>query len=122
MGLRFLADHCVANSVVESLREAKHGVFRLRDALPVESPDRVIIQKAKEMGAVLVSLDGDFADIVTYPPSEYGGIVTLQLRNHAEMLPRLMARLMTYLSLHTEMEHYRGKLLIVEADRIRMRS
>jgi predicted nuclease of predicted toxin-antitoxin system len=69
MGLRFLADHCVANSVVGSLQEAKYEVLRLRDVLPVESPDRVIIQKAKEMGAVLVSLNGDFADIVTYPPS-----------------------------------------------------
>jgi hypothetical protein len=82
----------------------------------------VIIRKAREMRAVLVSLNGDFADIVTYPPSEYAGIVTLQLRNHAELLPALMARFMAYLRLHPETENYHGKLLVVEADRVRVRS
>jgi predicted nuclease of predicted toxin-antitoxin system len=121
MALRFLADHCVANFVVDTLREAKHEVLRLRDVLPVESPDEVIIRKSREMRAILVSLNGDFADIVTYPPSEYSGIVTLQMRNHAETLPQLMARLMTYLRMHAEAEHYKGRLLIVEVDRIRVR-
>ena len=39
MALRFLADHCVSNSTVQSLREANHEVLRLKDVLPVESPD-----------------------------------------------------------------------------------
>jgi hypothetical protein len=39
MALRFLADHRVSNSTVQTLREAKHEVFRLRDVLPVESTD-----------------------------------------------------------------------------------
>ncbi len=39
MALRFLADHCVSNSTVQTLREGNHEVFRLRDVLPVESSD-----------------------------------------------------------------------------------
>jgi hypothetical protein len=39
----------------------------------------------------------------------------------AETLPRLMARLMTYLRLHAEAEHYKRALLAVEVDRIRVR-
>ena len=34
MALRFLADHCVPNSVIQSLREANHEVLRLKDILP----------------------------------------------------------------------------------------
>lgn len=121
MALRFLADHCISNLIIETIRNAKHEVLRLRDLLPVDSQDAVVIGKAQEANAILVSLNGDFADIVTYPPKQYKGIVALQLRNHPEILPHLLDRLVKYLSLQPEMEHYRGKLLVVEVDRIRIR-
>lgn len=107
--------------MVQTLREAKHEVWRLRDLLPVDSPDAIVIAKAQEINAILVSLNGDFADIVTYPPRRFKGIVALQLHNHAELAPHLMDRLVKYLNLQPEMEHYRGKLLVVEVDRTRIR-
>lgn len=93
----------------------------LRDLLPVESVDAVVIAKAQEIDAILISLNGDFADIVTYPPKRYKGIVALQMRNHPETLPHLLTRLTGYLKLQPNLEQYRGKLLVVEPDRIRIR-
>jgi len=84
-------------------------------------PDSLVIAKAQEIGAILLSLNGDFADIVTYPPKKYKGIVALQMRNHSEILPHLMRRLTAYLAAHSAMEHYQGKLFVVELDRIRIR-
>ncbi len=121
MALRFLADHCISNSIVRTLRDAAHEVVRLKDVLPVESPDAIVIAKAQELDAILLSMNGDFADIVTYPPKNYKGIVALQMRNHAEILDNLMARLTAYLRDQSGMEHYRGKLLVVESNRIRIR-
>jgi len=121
MALRFLADHCISNLIIQTLRETRHEVVPLRDLLPVESPDAVVISKAQELDAMLLSLNGDFADIVTYPPKNYKGIVALQMRNHPEVLPQLLARLTGYLELHPTMEHYEGKLLVVEVKRIRIR-
>jgi len=89
--------------------------------LPVESPDSIVIAKALEIDAILLSMNGDFADIVTYPPKDYKGIVALQMRNHAEVLNHLLVRLTGYLRLQPSMEHYRGKLLVVEVNRIRIR-
>ncbi len=43
------------------------------------------------------------------------------MRNHPEALTRLVARLTAYLELHPIMQHYAGKLLVVEVDRIRIR-
>jgi hypothetical protein len=60
MALRFLADHCVSNSTI-----------RLRDVLPVDSSDMVVIRKAQEIDAILLSLNGDFSHIVNYPPKDY---------------------------------------------------
>jgi len=121
MALRFLADHCISNTIVRALRDESHEVVRLKDVLSVESPDTIVIAKAQEIGAILLSMNGDFADIVTYPPKNYKGIVALQMRNHAEVLDQLMVRLTAYLGTQPAMEHYRGKLLVVEVNRIRIR-
>jgi predicted nuclease of predicted toxin-antitoxin system len=121
MALRFLADHCVSNIIVQTLRDEGHQVVRLRDVLAVESPDRAVIAKAQEIDAILLSMNGDFADIVTYPPKKYKGIVSLQMRNHAEVLERLLKRLTEYLRTQPAQEHYRSRLLVVEVNRIRIR-
>lgn len=77
MNLLFFADHCVPTSIIRGLQENQFTVFRLRDYLPTESPDEVVIAKAQELSSVLVSLDGDFSDIVRYPPYQYKGILAL---------------------------------------------
>lgn len=88
MALRFLADHCISNSIIQTLRDAHHEVLRLKDLLPVGSRDDVVLAKAQEIDAILLSLNGDFADIVTYPPKRHHGIVALQMRNHPETTPQ----------------------------------
>jgi len=85
------------------------------------SADSVVILKAQELDSILVSLNGDFADIVTYPPANYRGIIALQVGNHPEIIPQLMATLKDYLSAYPDMSHYKGKLLLVEVHRIRVR-
>lgn len=121
MTLRFFADHCVSNSIMETLRDAGHEVLRLKDHIPSDSPDSVVISKAQELDAILISLNGDFADIVTYPHEKYKGIISLQIRNQPEIIPQIMSKLTDFLSSHSDAEYYVGKLLLVEAHRIRIR-
>ena len=121
MALRFLADHCISNTIIRTLRDANHEVVRLGEVLPVESADPMVIAKAQDLDAILLTMNGDFADIVRYPPKRYKGIVAIQMRNHAEDVDKLMSRLLGHLSGQTAAEHYRGKLLVVEVSRIRIR-
>lgn len=121
MSLKFFTDQCVPASIRQSLRDNGYEVLVLKDHISIESPDEVVIAKAQELGAILVSLNGDFADIVTYPPGNYKGIISIQLRNHPEIISLLMQRLIDYLVNHSDMEHDRGKLFIVEVNRIRIR-
>jgi hypothetical protein len=74
-----------------------------------------------EIDAILLSMNGDFADIVAYPPKNYKGIVALQMRNHPEVVEHLMVRMTGYLTAQPEMSHYHAKLLVVEIKRIRIR-
>jgi len=119
--LRFFADHCVSNSMIKALQDAGHEVLRLRDNLPVESEDNAVIAQAQTLDAILLSLNGDFADIVGYPPGRFKGIVSIQMRNQPRLTGALMNRLLSYLRAHPSMDHYRGKLILVEVDRIRIR-
>ena len=89
MALRFFADHCVPTSVIHGLQEDGHTVFRLRDHLPIASPDEVVISYTQQLDALLISLNGDFSDIVGYPPAQYKGIIALQVKTHPEMIPHV---------------------------------
>ncbi|KYC40111.1 hypothetical protein WA1_29645 [Scytonema hofmannii PCC 7110] len=121
MSLTFFIDQCVPASIGKFLWDSGYSVLVLKDYIPIESSDKIVIAKAQELSAILVSLNGDFADIVTYPPGNYRGIISIQLRNHPEIIPLLMQRLVDYLSNHSDMEHYQGKLFVVEVNRIRIR-
>ena len=120
MSLAFFLDQCVPASVGRRLHEAGHTVFQLADYIATTSPDETVIEKAQDLDAILVSLNGDFADIVAYPPAQYGGIIALQVRNHPEALPRLLTRLIDFLKTHAERDSYRGNLLLAEPHRIRI--
>jgi predicted nuclease of predicted toxin-antitoxin system len=119
--LRLFADQCVPVEMVQTLRQQGHEVILLRDHLPMRSIDPAVIAKAQELDGVLVSLNGDFADIVTYPPANYLGIVAIQLHNHPEIIPQLMERLVAFLEGHRDPKFYHGKLFLVEVHRVRIR-
>ena len=121
MSLRLLSDQCVPAEITEHLRQQGHHITLLREVLPIRSPDQLVIAKAQELGAILLSLNGDFADIVAYPPASYLGIVAVQLHNHPEIIPQLMARLTAFLEGNPAQSFYRGKLFVVEVHRIRVR-
>jgi len=120
MPLRFFADHCIANAIIQQLQNTGHEVLRLKDHLPIESSDSVVIATAQKLNSILLSLNGDFSNILNYPPSRYKGIIALQVKNHPEIIPQLMERLSSYLTLNPEMDFFKGILILVEVHRIRI--
>jgi hypothetical protein len=82
--------------------------------------DPAVIEKAQSLRALLLSVNGDFTDIVKYPPRDYRGIISLQVRNHPEILPLIVERATTYFTAHPEMSHYEGKLLLFDERRERI--
>ncbi len=82
----------------------------------------MLLRRRRNSRASWCPWNGDFADIVAYRPEAYGGIVAIQLHDHPETIPTLMAGLGRFISEHTDPNDYRGKLFIVEPRRIRIRS
>ena len=50
-------------------------------SVPTNAPDPDVLAKAQELDAILVSLNGDFSDIVSYPPSRFKGILFRQIES-----------------------------------------
>ena len=68
MKLKFFADHCISNFIIQALGGAGCEVIRLKEVISPDSADLSVIVKAQELDSILISLNGDFSDMVTYPP------------------------------------------------------
>jgi predicted nuclease of predicted toxin-antitoxin system len=119
--MRFFIDQCVPEMIPNMLEAESHVARRLRNHIPTDAPDPQVIAKTQSPQAVLVSLNGDFSNIVQYPPSAYGGIVGLQVRNRPEAVKVITQRLINYLRTHPKQSHCPGGPLLVEAHRIRIK-
>jgi predicted nuclease of predicted toxin-antitoxin system len=120
--VKFLLDHCVPNRVADVLTASGHEVIKLRECLPTDSSDSTVIAMAEELDGVLVSLNGDFADITAYPPASHRGIIALQVRNRPETIRLILDGLLAYIGRFPERRDMDGKLLLVEPHRIRVRN
>jgi predicted nuclease of predicted toxin-antitoxin system len=81
-------------------------------------PDRKIAAVCRKEQRILVTLDLDFADIRTYPPSHSSGIIVLRLAKQSKLdVLALMKRLVTTL----QTTPCQKQLWIVEQNRIRIR-
>jgi hypothetical protein len=122
MSLGFFSDQCVPRSFTEKIRSGGHSVSVVQDFLPVRAKDPEVLLKAQELDRILLTINGDFCDVIEYPPHNFGGIIAIQFQNHPEILPLIAAQLLTFFSENPDREFYRGKLFVVEVHRIRIRS
>ncbi len=116
--MQFKIDENLPVEVADLLRTAGHDVMTIHDQNMVGNPDPVVIRVCKSERRVLVTLDLDFADIRTYPPGEYPGIIVLRPRNHSrpatkELVIQVIQLLKT--------ESITGKLWIVQEHGLRIR-
>lgn len=108
MSLKFFTDQCVPATIERGLRNKGYEVLVLKKHIPLDSPDEIVIAKAQELDTILISLNGNFSNIVTYPPDRCKGIISIQLRNHPEVISLLIQKLIDYLANHDHMEHIKA--------------
>ena len=80
--------------------------------------DTTVAEVCQNEGRAIVTMDLDFADIRTYSPSDYPGIIVLRLPRLDK--PRVLSVLKRLLPL-LEDEPLAGKLWIVEGTSVRVR-
>lgn len=116
--MRFKIDENLPEDVASILEGAGYdAVTVLRQKLG-GSDDARIAQICKDENRILMTVDTGFADIRTYPPGDYPGIIVLRLKRLdrpyvTEAVKRLLSSLAT--------EQVNQRLWIVEDVRVRIR-
>jgi predicted nuclease of predicted toxin-antitoxin system len=118
--VRFLVDASLPRSAAAVLRDLGHDAVDVRDIGLRAATDDVIADHARRNQQALITRDFDFADIRNYPPSDYSGIVVLDLPNHATAAQVLQA-LDTFVRTKGWLDLLSGRLAIVESWRVRFR-
>ena len=116
--MKFKVDENLPIEVAQLLREAGHDVYSVHEQELVGAKDHVLAQVCQSENRAMVTLDTHFADIRTYPPENYSGLVVLRLvRQDKPHVLEVMRRMLTLFS----SEPLEGKLWIVDEKRVRVR-
>ena len=98
-----------------------HDSVDVRDIGMAASSDEQIAEYARSKGLCLLTADLGFGDVRRYPPSRHVGVVILRLPRHAttSFILRLLSSFLRREEILLKLE---GKLAVVEAGRVRLRT
>lgn len=118
--MRFMIDANMPRSAIGALEGHGHQVEFARDVGLGAAPDARIAERILQTGYALLTRDLDFADVRQYPPDRYGGIVVLRLPDHFTAA-EIVAVLGRFLADPKFLENLRGRLAVVDENRVRFR-
>ena len=114
----FKLDENLPGALAELFVEAGHDAVTASEQGMTGASDPRIASVCRSEGRALVTLDMDFADIRTYPPQDYPGLVVFRSSGHGPgRILEVAARLLQEMPENS----LQGQLWIVEDSRIRIR-
>lgn len=116
--MQFKIDENLPVEVAAALRHAGHDAVTIHEQQMVGHPDSRIAAVCQSEGRAILTLDLDFADIRTYPPASFPGIVVVRPRTQAKpAVLQLIGRLIPLL----DSEPLAGNLWILQENGLRIR-
>ena len=116
--MKFKLDENIPVEAAALLREAGHDAVTVLDQNMGGKADEILIEVCLQEQRALITLDLDFSDIKTYPPSSYHGIFVLRIKQQSRSkVLEAIVKLIPYLP----SEPIEKQLWIVEEDKIRIR-
>lgn len=117
--MRFKIDENLPLEIVDLLGAQGHDVATVLGQELGGATDSMLAEHCRTEERALVTLDAGFADIRSYPPERFPGLVVLRLRRHdkpyvLDVIRRLLPRFSA--------EPLPSHLWIVEEGRVRIRS
>jgi len=116
--MRFKIDENLPLQAAELLRTAGHDAATVLEQQMGGTDDATLSEVCRHEGRALVTLDAGFADIRSYPPRDYPGIMVLRPESQSrEAIVSLLDGVLGLL----DREALERKLWIVEEGRVRIR-
>ena len=80
----FKVDENLPVEIAELLSDSGHDAKTIKDQRLQGGNDRVLLERCDQDKRILVTLDIDFSDILTYPPQKHEGIILLRVGNQSK--------------------------------------
>ena len=112
--MKFLVDENLPNALAAELSTQGFDVVKATAG----SSDAEVSALAQKDKRVLLTLDKDFADIISYPPSEYHGIICFRLKHP---VPTSIMRSLRLVLSNFENDSISGRLIVVNERGFRIR-
>ena len=116
--MKFKVDENLHSDAADLMRQYGHDAFTVREQGLRGSANADVAAVCKQEARALVTLDLDFSDIRTYPPTDYEGIILLRL--HDQSRPAVLQVLRRIMPLF-DTEPLAGHLWIVDEHQVRIR-
>lgn len=116
---KFLIDEDMPRSTNVALREAGHDAVDVRDVGLRGHGDAEVFAYAQNLGAILVTADKGFANVLSFAPGTHSGLIVLRVPNElpTQQVNKELLRALADLA----DENLKGLLVIVEVGRTRIR-
>lgn len=116
--MKFKIDENLPVEAADILQQAGHETDTVHSEGITGTDDLNISRICRREQRILITLDLGFSDIRTYPPSEFEGVIVLRLARQDKIhVLNIIHRLLSAL----DRGELKGKLLIVDEKRIRIR-
>lgn len=91
MKLKFLADVNISPSTVNDLQKSGINIKRITDVLPATASDEEIINLSIKEGAIIVTQDLDFSDLIVQSSLAKPSVICMRLNSP---LPRFVSKIL----------------------------
>lgn len=116
--MKYLLDENLSPLHARTLRSLGRDAVSVVEIGLAGSDDSVVRDAAIKSGRILVTLDGDFANVLRYPPAETPGVLRFRLHPPTEEAIDVAIRWATARLSETDVT---GKLVVVDEKKIRIR-
>ena len=115
--MRFKLDENFGKSIQKIFHDWGHDCKTVHDENLRGAPDMKVLEAARDEKRVLVTMDHDFGNVLSYPPEKTSGIAVINPPGRAslELLRLLVLTMLEAL----KSRDIRGRLWIIEPGRIR---
>ena len=118
--MKFLLDQNVSPALVDLLADADHLVEHVRDLGMREAPDDVVLTAAKDAGAVLISSDTDFGELLARSNAAEPSVILLR-RQEGRRASQIATLLVANLDAVAD-DLVAGAFVVLDDDRVRIRT
>ncbi len=118
--MKFLLDQNASPALVGLLAEADHVAEHVRDLGMSEAPDDEVLAAAKNAGAVLISSDTDFGELLARSNAAEPSVILLR-RQEGRRASEITALILANLDAVAD-DLDAGAFVVLDDDRVRIRS